>query len=378
MQKSTLFIVSRLLSTLGVAISMVLFAGCQMTAPMHTWKAPQVAKTGVVRIAVAPIGGSSSAVERLQNVMKLAQPQPNPLVAALHPSELQEIGGIQLVSYDNQPNDMATLSAARRAGMDYILQGHIIRDNLDLPERDPAKKRRFRIFKPREKVESLAVHWVVTDVSSGLKIKDKTIAIDRLQADKQFPDLKLHTPGGDGKVLMASARQSWSLVAPTNEPINATLDLPWVMAGSSQIRKGNGHARQGRWDLAEVEWQESASLHPWNKAAWTNLALAAVAKEDFQLARDRLKHANTFLPGDSTFPTLIWIEQRQRDYHQALDLANPESGWTLAEPPKSVTPETVSSSPSRDLEEMPWWTAIPFIPPPGWTWKQWWTQPIVL
>ena len=360
-----------------LAFSLVHFAGCHMTAPMHTWKASEVSKSGPVRIAVAPIGGKTEAAERLQKVMRLAQPQPNPLVAALYPNELEQVGGIQLVSYDNQPNEMATLSAARRAGMDYILQGHIIHDDLEIPPPDP-RKSRFRIFKPTEKVESLAVHWVVTDVNNGLKVKERTFAIDRVQAEKRYPDLTMHTPGGDGRVLMASARQSWSLVAPTNEPVNAVLDLPWFMRGSSQVRKGNGYARQGRWDLAEVEWQEAASLHPWNTAAWTNLSLAAVAKEDFQLSRDRLKHANTFLPGDSTFSTLTWIEQHQRDHYQALNLPPPTSGWTLADGTKTKRPEEVPASPPRDLKEMPWWTAIPFIPPPGWTWRQWWTQPIVL
>ncbi len=359
-------------------VVIVHFAGCHMTAPMYTWKASQVSKAGLVRVAVAPIGGSIESAGRLQNAMKLAQPQPNPLVAALHPNELEQMGGIQLVSFDNQPNEMATLSAARRAGMDYLLQGHIQNDQLDLPAPDLNQKKRFRIFKPREKVESLAVHWIVTDVNSGLKIKEQTIALDRIQAEKKFPDLKMHTPGGDGRVLMASARQSWALVAPCNEPSEALLDLPWFAPGSSQIRKGNGYAKQGRWDLAEVEWQEAASLHPRNTAAWTNLSLAAVAKEDFQLARDRLKHANSFLPGDPTFSTLIWIEQRQRDYHQSLNLPPPESGWSLVDAPKSTHPYEVSATPPRDLKEMPWWTAIPFIPPPGWTWKQWWTQPIVL
>ena len=361
-----------------MAVWLAQCVGCHMTAPMRTWRASQVPKPGMVRVAIAPIGGDPALAERLQNMMMVAQPNPNPLIAALHPADLERVGGIQLVSYDSQPNDMATLSASRQAGMDYILQGYILNADLDSPPPDPEQNKRFRIFKPKEKVESIAVHWTVTDVTSGMKIKEQTYSTNRLQAEKQFPDLAMQAQGGEGRVLMASARQSWALVAPTNDSINATLDLPWMMQGSSQVRKGNGYARQGRWDLAETEWQEAASLHPWNTAAWTNLSLAAVAKEDFELARNRLKHANTFLPGDSTFPTLTWIEQRQRDHHQALNLPTPESGWTLASPPISVGPEQVPPSPPRDIKEMPWWTAIPFIPPPGWTWKQWWTQPIVL
>jgi hypothetical protein len=91
------------------AFACMSFAGCHMSAPMHTWKASQVSKPGQVRIAVAPIGGSSESAERLQNAMKLAQPQPNPLVAALHPSELAQVGGIQLVSFDRR--------ATRRHGL---------------------------------------------------------------------------------------------------------------------------------------------------------------------------------------------------------------------------------------------------------------------
>lgn len=344
---------------------------------MHVWKASQAPKSGAVRIAVAPVGGSTDATERLQNAMQRAQPNPNPLVAALHPQELAQVGGIQLVSYDNQPNDMATLAAARHAGMDYILQGNVLDAYLDIPPPDPIEQRKFRIFKPKEKVEFLTVHWSVIDVASGLRIKEQTISMDRKEAEKRYPDLAYHTAGGDGRVLMASARESWAMVAPTTETEQALLDLPWFSRGSSQVRKGNGYARQGRWDLAEREWQEAADQHPWNTAAWTNLSLAATAHEDFSLAKDRLKHANTFWPGDSTYPTLNWIEQRQRHYHQALNLPAPAAGWALPDPPKTVGAGDVASSPPRDLKEMPWWTAIPFIPPPGWTWKQWWTQPIV-
>lgn len=360
-----------------IGFGFVLMAGCKMTAPMHVWKASEVPKHGVVRVAVAPIGGNTDATDRLLIAMQRAQPQPNPMLAATYPQELAQIGGIQLVSYDNQPNDMATLSSARRAGLDFILQGNIIDEELDIPP-DLTPKRRFRLFKPKEKLEYLTVRWSVVDVSSGQRIKEETISIDRKQAEEKYPELMMFAQGNDGKVLMASAKQSWSMVAPTTEPMQASLDLPWFMPGSSKVRQGNGYARQGNWQAAEREWQEAADQHSWNTAAWKNLSLAATAKEDFQLARDRLKHADTFLPGDSTFPTLTWIEQRQRDYHKSLDLAPPVTGWTLPDPPQSVRPGDVPSSPPRDLKDMPWWTAIPFVPPPGWTWKQWWNQPIVL
>jgi tetratricopeptide (TPR) repeat protein len=282
-------------------------------------------------------------------------------VVAVYPTELTQIGGIQLVSFDNQPNDMATLASARRGGMDYLLQGNIVREDLDLPPPD-TKKRWFRLFKAKEKVESLTVHWSIVDVESGQRIREKTITVDRNQADKDNPELTFLAQNGDARVLAASARQSWSFVAPTTERTEAMLDLPWFSPGSSLVRKGNAYAKQGDWDRAEQEWQQAADQHSWNQAAWKNLSLAAVAREDFQLARDRLKHADTFLPGDSTFPTLKWIEQRQRSYHQALNLPPPEQGWTLPDPPKPVRPDEVPSSPPKNEEELPWWTRIPAFP----------------
>jgi len=346
---------------------------------MHVWKAPEVPKPGYVRIGVAPIGGANLETnERLQTALLRTQPNPNPMVTALHPADLANAGGIQLVSYDSQPNDMATLSAARRAGMDYILQGNVVKADLEVPPPDPKAKQRFRIFKPKEKVQYVTVHWSVIDVPSGQRIQEKTITMDSKQALKENPELAFTTQSPDAQVLMASARQSWSLVAPTVEPTQAMIDLPWLMLGSSRVRKGNGFAKQGNWEKAEREWQEAADQHSWNTAAWKNLSFSAAAREDFSLARDRLKHADTFWPGDSTYPTLTWIEQRQRHYHKSLDIAPPVSGWTLPDPPRTVRPDEVPSSAPRDIKDMPWWTAIPFIPPPGWTWKQWLTQPIVL
>ena len=329
------------------AWSLATLVGCKMTAPMHTWKSPKVPKTGVVRVAIAPIGGHTKTTQRLQDAMKQTQPNPNPLLTTVYPEELSQIGGIQLVSYDNQPNDMATVSAARRAGLDYVLQGYVMHEDIDTPPQDPQESKRFRIFRRKKKVEQLTVHWTVIDVNVGTRIQAHTVSMNRLQAEKKHPDLRLATQPGDDKVIMATARESWSLVAPINQPMDAVLDLPWVTPGSSQVRKGNGFAKQGRWDMAEKEWQEAVSLHPWNTAGWKNLSLAAVAREDFQLARDRLKHAETFWPGDATFPTLSWIEQRQRDHYQSLSLPPPAEGWTLADPQKSIGPKDVPHLPPK-------------------------------
>ncbi len=110
------------------------------------------------------------------------------------------------------------------------------------------------------------------------------------------------------------------------------------------MRQGNGYARQGRWDLAEEKWQDVASKYPSSKTAWNNLAISAVAKEDFELARDRIEHAKSFIPWDRARKTERWIDEKQHDYHRALGLPDREGGWLMPDPPARASLDEVPAS----------------------------------
>ncbi len=322
----------------------LVLAGCKMTAPIHTWKASKVNKDGTLRVAIGPIGIASranltaapldedlqQAANRLQENLRSTQPILSQQLIALHPSDLERSSAIQLVSYDRQPNDSATLGAARNAGADFILQGNVVLAHL---KQEPPQKPTLRsiIFGRREPMQHLTVHWTIIDVATGQRLAEETIALDRQSLQKKYPDLKNNIDSNDTKVLNASSRSAWELVASAPVQSEVMLDLPWVWAGSSQVRKGNAYARQGRWDLAEREWQDAAENHPSNTAAWHNLSLAAVAREDFELAKARIKHANSFLPGDPTYKTQLWIEQQQLHFHRVHQLPPPPEGWKFPE-----------------------------------------------
>ena len=96
--------------------------------------------------------------------------------------------------------------------------------------------------------------------------------------------------------------------------------------------------------------------------------------EDFDAAKEQLSDVSwplsTRLPAESRF----WLDQRDRQYRAAHGLGKPEQGWLLPDP---VEAEVLSVKPTS-IEELPWWTAIPFVKPPGWTWRGWLTQPVVL
>lgn len=357
--------------------------GCQMTAPIHVWQPAKVAQGGPVRVALSPIGGEPEVAQQLQSAMDLSRPQRMPHLAVIPPQDLERIGGIQLVAYDGQPSEMASLSAARRAGANYLLTGDVLSHQLTIPQQTQKRPSLFSFLRSPPPSEMLSVRWCVYEVESGRRLEEHTVTLSRQEVDKQFPDLAFQSDGA-AKVVAASARRSWELVVPTTHAKNVMIDLPWFAPGSSDVRRGNAYARLGQWEMAERTWQDAADSHNWNTAAWRNLAIAAVAREDFTLARSRLRHADwKYFPGDNTPKTLAWIEEQQRQYHAAFNLPSPSTGWSFPDPP---TPATLQASDQPmdaplvqpvSLDDQPWYTVIPFIPPPGWTWTQWWSQPWV-
>jgi hypothetical protein len=378
---------------------MLLVCGCRMSAPMHVWKQPQLTGGSTLVVAVAPVGGPTDITEKLDQSLIATRPQTIPQLAVLYPDQLEKISGIQLVSYDGQPSEMASFGAAKRAGAQYILSGEILQHDL-APRQEPRKPRLLSWLKKKQPDESISIRWTVFDGQSGSRLGENTIYMDTQRSVGDYPDLAYHG-SPDMKVLSASARRSWEMVVPTTAATQATLDLPWLMPGSSRVRKGNAYARLGQWEQAEREWQEAADVHPWNRAAWHNLSMAAVAKEDFQLARNRLVHAEArWIPGDQTAESAAWIDSIERQYDACFDPANSSSpspadfrGSKVGAPPrmppnpafKPMQDNPMQANPIQDgqntttvkprsLDDQPWYTMIPFMPPPGWSWSDWWYQ----
>jgi tetratricopeptide (TPR) repeat protein len=394
------------LAILPLSAALVACIGCRMSAPVYVWKSPPMNHGGVTTIAVGPIGGDLPVAEKLDQAMIASRPQSMPQLAVLYPDQLARSGGIQLVAYDGQPSEMATLGAARRVGANYVLSGHVVQHQLEqTDEKGASKQTWYRFLKRPPPPERMTVRWSLYETATGKRVLEQNVEMNRTDAEKTYPDLAFQ-PTGDLKVIAACARKSWEMIVPTTYATDASLALPWFSLGSTQVRKGNAYAKLGRWEDAEREWQEAADQHPWNTAAWTNLSIAAVAHEDFELASSRLKHANTtFWPGDETSKTKAWIEKHQREYEASFNPNNaPPARYypngaprpTIFQPfprnPSNTPPGnpallngaednaanqvSVSNTKPKSLDEQPWYTVLPFIPPPGWSWKQWWSQPL--
>jgi len=350
--------------------------GCAMSAPIHLWRPARNQDRPIHRIAIAPVYGPRELASKLDESMIALQPQIGSSIVLLHPKLLEEITSIQLANYDGQPSDVAGLSAARRAQADIYIQGQIVHSRTE-PQ---AVKEGFWDWRMRP-AESVTVAWTVTDVQTGERLGESTVKIDREEAEKQYPDLKLLPGAPIDKVIQGITRQSWAMFSPGTAVENSVLALPWVLPGASKTRQGNGFARQGRWNMAEDAWQQAVSKHPRNTAAWNNLAIASVAKQDFELARNRVQHAKTIATWDRARKTERWIDLKQQEFNQAFGLPDREQGWLsplVPKPPAWVKPDESTFTPVEpvDIDELPWWTAIPGTKPPGWTWKKWLTQPI--
>jgi len=347
--------------------------GCSMTAPMTVWQPALNQPRAVKTIAMTPIYGPEELAAKLNQAMIEAMQQSGSPITLLHPQLLEEMTSIQLASFDGQPSDVAGMNAARRAKADVLLQGQIVQSQLQ-----PQEPKNGRFDTRKRPSEQITVAWTVTDVESGARLSSNTITVDREQAERNYPELAISGGENVDRVIAGLSRESWKMFSPMTTKEDAVLALPWFLPGASKIRQGNGFARQGRWDAAEKSWQDAVSKHPSNNAAWNNLALAAVAHEDFELGRSRVEHAKSMVPWDRARKTERWIDEHQHNYHRAQSLPDREGGWLVPDPPPPVALEDVPPVRAIDIDELPWWTAIPGTKPPGWTWKQWLSQPRAL
>ncbi|MEM6981346.1 MAG: hypothetical protein AAF539_16935, partial [Planctomycetota bacterium] len=125
------------------------------------------------------------------------------------------------------------------------------------------------------------------------------------------------------------------------EPVVAREEIelahPRLLAGSKSIRTANLLAASGNWPAAEQAWLDTLQAFPNQPAGWINASIAAAARQDFELAKNRLAEAlrcSATSPANATLAskTLVWVELQQRQYHAAFDLPEPHDGWRVTRP----------------------------------------------
>ncbi|MFK8113872.1 MAG: hypothetical protein AB8B91_16845 [Rubripirellula sp.] len=298
-------------------------AGCRMGVPLHVWQPPEMQSAVGKRLVISSVGGPDELAEKVQQKMLALAPRDTGRnVDVASAASLPQVGNIRLVSAtDDEPNDLALTSMGRHAGIDYLLRGEILVDRH--PKSAAANSE-----------EKLLISWRLTPIGSQQRPEGRPVVVDLESALKRYPDLSML---GDPTDVLTSAavRDTYRLITPSIERERVQLAIPYLMPGSAEVRRGNMSALAGKWQEAKQTWTEAMEGHPTQAAAVHNLAIAAAAEQDFSRAKELARKAIRMQPTKLHQETLVWIELKQRDYHESFQLADPPEGWfvTSEQPP---------------------------------------------
>lgn len=341
-----------------VLISLIL-TGCRMGVPIHVWEPPQLESTVGQQVIVPTIEEHRTDLVNLPSAIQQAsatdgaesdKPSDG---AAIHgqlisqapsdggrsttlisPDDLNSKTGVQLVSaIENQRSDVALASLARRQGIGYLLRGEVLPDRRPeiFRKKKPQLSTSWRLMKLNTADASATELQPISTNYQPRWIGGQPVVIDLETAIERYPDLEIAT---DPQTALQSAvaRETLRLITPTVQRDRIQLEISYLMPGSRETRRGNLLARSGRWAEAKAAWQSVVDKHSLAVPTLHNLAIAAAAEQDFSTAKLLARKAIRRNPSKLHKQTLVWIEQRQRDYHQAFDLPDPPEGWFLTGP----------------------------------------------
>jgi len=267
-------------------------------------------------VVVSELVGEGELVDKVhRKLFDLAPHDSGRQVMLVDYQTLRAESEVQLVSaIDDEVNDVALASLARRAGADFLLRGEVF-------------ERRTGDYQ-KAMDDQLTISWRLTALDGKREGGGMPVSVTMASAIERYPDLALL--GRSDEVLsIAAVRDTYRLMMPTVSREEIELESAYVLPGSSQLRRANALAEAGRWSEAEEIWKTVRKKNPFQIAAIHNLALAAVARQDFSEAKNLASRAVRLHPSQLHQRTLIWVETRQRAYHAAFGLPDPPEGWFL-------------------------------------------------
>ncbi|HBJ33326.1 MAG TPA: hypothetical protein DDZ51_00905 [Planctomycetaceae bacterium] len=305
----------------------LVIGGCRSAAPIYVWTPPKLAPAVGSKVAIAPIRGNSEIAQPLHDAMLRNQPRDSGRsVLAIDAQQLPSGETIRLVSaVEGDTSDIALMTLARRNDIDFVLVGEVLESSdrrhrasnplPAMPEKLDLSVENTATDSSADKRGLIRVSWSLMDVRRGIPLSG----------------LPVVTPGNpsqpDDEAIALAASSAWELVVPHVFRDHAELTAPRLVFGSGDIRKGNAAAAAGDWNTAEQIWRAILQRHPRNHAAKHNLAVAAVARQDYSAARRFIAEALAARSTQLYRSTAVWIEQSQRDYHTAFGLPDPPEGW---------------------------------------------------
>lgn len=307
----------------GVILIAAWVAGCQVAAPIHVWVPPRLPSAVGHKIAISPIIGEAPMADILQTQMIAFAPRDaGRSLVCVDARSLPKDHNIRLVSgEEGEQSDIAILSLARRHDADFLLTGEIVRQPSEVRSDLHRARQGVKAFDDSEiqgQQNQITVSWKLTDLRNP-------------SGTHGFPVVTKHDASLDSQgIANAAAQDAWKLITPHVVADSVKLVAPRASLASSDIRSGNDAAIAGDWLTAEETWNQVLTSHPRNHAAMHNLAVAAVARQDYDAATRLIGSALTTANKPLYRKTAVWIELKQRDYHQAFGLPDPVAGWSAS------------------------------------------------
>ena len=306
--------------------------GCRTPSEIAVWH-PPLATSGLnKRIVVTPLVGPIGLTSLIAKTFQTQQTYVDFGLDVVSAYELSQTDAIQLVGFaDGPPSDVALLPVARRAHVDFVLVGEVLNDpissqKINLQPDDPQMAAKLEaLLSTQNKDKVLALSWRVIDVATGKTVWAGPVSVSPAFVAQAYPELAQTIASPDEQLVEAAVRETWKLLTPFVARYSVQLAKPWGTPGAKQIREGNEHAIAGDWPQAECIRQQVADKHRRSHAAIHNLAIAAVARQDYDQAKTRALRALSMRDSELYQETLMWIELRQREYIEAFNLPAPPS-----------------------------------------------------
>jgi len=305
----------------------LIFGGCRAAAPIHVWSPPRLASAVGTKVAIAPIRGDTNVAAPLGEAMLRVYPQDvGRNVVVVDARRLQSDRTVRLVSTaEGETSDIALATLARRNDIDFVLVGEVMRpannrvstSNLppDLAFKMASGIENSATDSSADETGLIRVSWSLMDVRRGVPLNGLPVVTPGNPRDPSDDSIDL------------AAKSAWELIVPHVIRDHTELIAPRLTFGSRDIRKGNVAAAAGDWQRAEHIWLAVLKRYPHNHAAKHNLAVAAVARQDYAAARQYISNALASHSSSLYRSTSVWIEQSQREYHTAFGLPDPPEGW---------------------------------------------------
>jgi len=309
-------------------------SGCRMGVPIHVWQPPILKSTVGKRVVLETVAGPVDTAEPIRDKLLAMVPQDRGRATTIvQAGDLQGRSTVQVASAsDIDPSDVELASLARQQSVDFLLRGEVLEQFSEVRKRNEPLEQPTQLNQlPEAKAETddnprLTLSWRLTAIGQEPSSVGQPIVVDLESALERYPDLAILN---DPNEILSTAvvRETYRLITPSVDRQRVQLGIAYFTLGSKEVQRGNIAALAGRWAEAEKIWTEVLDRHPLQITAIHNLALAAVAGQDFSRAKKLARKAIRLQPTPLHRKTLVWIELRQRDYHKSFDLPDPPEGW---------------------------------------------------